>query len=257
MKDLPHWLFFLLFLCWFSSSLQSKEWTAPYLWTWSLLYLPSLPEWLILPSRFKYHPYTVDSPHLYLHCRPHPWSGLGGPCEYLDVSGTSNITCPTWASDFLPQSCLSHGFPILVKGNFILSVAQARAFRTTLDMTLSHHTFDAAEFRWLYLQNSSDSIFITMILSFLSQPMLKEEGFKFYFLEWGYILTVVRILLHERFVPPLLKYFLRCRCNEIFWACKRSDTVWEKYRLIFPPVSLTALGDMRKYWGQSFLHHPD
>lgn len=175
MKDLPHWLFFLLFLCWFSSSLQSKEWTAPYLWTWSLLYLPSLPEWLILPSRFKYHPYTVDSPHLYLHCRPHPWSGLGGPCEYLDVSGTSNITCPTWASDFLPQSCFSHGFPILVKGNFILSVAQARAFRTTLDMTLSHHTFDAAEFRWLYLQNSSDSIFITMILSFLSQPPLSSH----------------------------------------------------------------------------------
>lgn len=44
--------------------------------------------------------------------------------------------------------------------------------------------------------------------------MLKRVGFKLHFLEGGYLLTVVGILLSERFVPSLLNDFLRCRCNK-------------------------------------------
>ena len=67
------------------------------------------------------------------------------------LTGLSTSTCPNWASDLLPQPCSTPVLPILLKGNFILSAAQAHTFRTTLDLTPSRHTSDASAVGWLYL----------------------------------------------------------------------------------------------------------
>lgn len=71
-------------------------------------------------------------------------------------------------SDFLPQPCSFHSFPILDKGNFILSYAQAKAFRTTIDLTLTPHVWTICIF--LALPSKYSRLSIHHVLSFLSQP---------------------------------------------------------------------------------------
>lgn len=121
-------------------------------WAWSLLYLPSLLGWLIQSSRLKYHPYAVDSLHLYFYPSPSPWSGL--------MAHVSTQMSNRHLQLFLPVS------PIFVNGNFTLSVAQAKVVRTTFDLTLSHHTFNSSAFCRLYFKICPDSQFSSLCLRY-------------------------------------------------------------------------------------------
>lgn len=107
----------------------------------------------------------------YFH--PGPTPAVGSWPKLVSGSiGTWNLTCPNWASDFLPQPYSSPPTvpPILVKGNFIFLVAQAKACRTTLDLTLYTTHLMHLHFVGSIFKIFPGSVLTTMSLTFLSQP---------------------------------------------------------------------------------------